>query len=77
MESSNQGYTSSVHIPSLTEPLYEMINPSLGKLLMVYSNINREIAIELGYSTTNKVTYVFSAPFSSTVPYVLYQKSLR
>lgn len=70
MEFPNVGYTSSIHIPSLTEPLYEMMNPSTGRLLTA-SSASTDVAVELGYSITNKVTYVFSVPFSSTVPYVL------
>lgn len=80
MENPIRGYTSSIHIPSLTEPLYEMMNPYSGRLLMAYSNTIRDAAIRSFYNITNKVTYVFTVPFSSTVPYVLiwnYCKRIR
>lgn len=66
----NVGYTSFIHIPSVTEPLFEMMNPT-SKRLVMSSSIGRDVAIRLGYTVINKITYVFSIPFISSIPYVL------
>lgn len=70
-ESDNIGVASSIHIPSLTESLYEMIDPISGRVLMAYNNSGRKMAITFGYSTTNWVIHVFATQLSTTVPYAL------
>lgn len=77
LESSNIGYTSSSYIPSLTEPLYEMMNPVSKSLMMAYSSTGKNAAMASGYTTTNRVTYVFSQQYGASVPYVLLWNSAK
>lgn len=70
MENLNIGVAPSIHIPLLTESLYEMIETGFENVLMAYNTTGRNIAIGYGY-VTNRVIRVIKVQHNATVPYFL------